>query len=194
MIFLLDIYSETFTIFSGGLSIERDGKSPCITVLQGRSTTVLEMEHPVVDFITICESPWTSGEFYLLKSLALHCTVWLHHAVHARYVMYTGFCGFCYYEHRQTATHFALQILKFIYSFYMETNVIYSFVSSFYVAAAAAAVTHGFFVIIKLILNELWTCSPIYRKNQQHQTMMSTTNTKNNRYARTLCNSRTFTK
>lgn len=57
----LSIYSETFTIFSGGLSTERDGKSPCITVLQGRSTTVLEMEHPVVDFITICESPWSSG-------------------------------------------------------------------------------------------------------------------------------------
>lgn len=54
--------SETFTIFSGGLSTERDGKSQCITVLQGRSTTVLEMEHPVVDFITICESPWSSGK------------------------------------------------------------------------------------------------------------------------------------
>lgn len=59
-------HSETFTIFSGGLSIERDGKSPCITVLQGRSTTVLEMEHPVVDFITICESPWSSGEYTFL--------------------------------------------------------------------------------------------------------------------------------
>lgn len=42
--------------------MERDGKPPCITVMQGRSTTVLEMEHPVVDFITICESPWSSGE------------------------------------------------------------------------------------------------------------------------------------
>uniref|UniRef100_T1GP70 Lethal giant larvae homologue 2 domain-containing protein n=1 Tax=Megaselia scalaris TaxID=36166 RepID=T1GP70_MEGSC len=52
---------ETFTIFSGGLSMEKGGKSPCITVLQGRSTTVLEMEHPVVDFVTLCESPWSSG-------------------------------------------------------------------------------------------------------------------------------------
>ncbi|XP_055681167.1 syntaxin-binding protein 5 isoform X9 [Lutzomyia longipalpis] len=51
---------ETFTIFSGGLSMEKGGKSPCITVLQGKATTVLEMEHPVVDFITICESPWAS--------------------------------------------------------------------------------------------------------------------------------------
>lgn len=67
-------HSETFTIFSGGLSIERDGKSPCITVLQGRSTTVLEMEHPVVDFITICESPWSSGEFYSLYSTLLCST------------------------------------------------------------------------------------------------------------------------
>jgi syntaxin-binding protein 5 len=41
--------------------MERGGKSPCITVLQqGKSTTVLEMEHPVIDFITICESPWIS--------------------------------------------------------------------------------------------------------------------------------------
>lgn len=53
---------ETLTIFSGGLSMERGGKSPCITVMQGKSTTVLEMEHPVVDFVTICESPWSSGE------------------------------------------------------------------------------------------------------------------------------------
>lgn len=53
---------ETFTIFSGGLSMERGGKSPCITVMQGKLTTVLEMEHAVVDFVTICESPWASGE------------------------------------------------------------------------------------------------------------------------------------
>lgn len=53
---------ETYTIFSGGLSIEKGGKSPCITVIMGKSTTVLEMEHPVVDFITICESPWASGK------------------------------------------------------------------------------------------------------------------------------------
>lgn len=42
--------------------MERGGKSPCITVMQGKSTTVLEMEHPVVDFVTICESPWASGK------------------------------------------------------------------------------------------------------------------------------------
>lgn len=42
--------------------MEKGGKSPCITVLQGKSTTVLEMEHPVIDFITICESPWPSGK------------------------------------------------------------------------------------------------------------------------------------
>lgn len=38
--------------------MERGGKSPCITVLLGKSTTVLHMEHPVVDFIVMCESPW----------------------------------------------------------------------------------------------------------------------------------------
>lgn len=49
--------------------MERDGRSPCITVLQGRSTTVLEMEHPVVNFITICESPWSSGMCVFLISI-----------------------------------------------------------------------------------------------------------------------------
>lgn len=42
--------------------MEKGGKSPCITVLKANGTTVLEMEHPVVDFFTICESPWTSGK------------------------------------------------------------------------------------------------------------------------------------
>ncbi|XP_058468131.1 syntaxin-binding protein 5 isoform X2 [Malaya genurostris] len=53
---------EQFTIFSGGLPTEKCcSKSHCITVLvQNKSTTVLEMEHPVVDFITVCESPWSS--------------------------------------------------------------------------------------------------------------------------------------
>ncbi|XP_065088340.1 syntaxin-binding protein 5 isoform X2 [Ochlerotatus camptorhynchus] len=53
---------EQFTIFSGGLPTEKcSSKSHCITVLvQAKSTTVLEMEHPVIDFFTICESPWSS--------------------------------------------------------------------------------------------------------------------------------------
>ncbi|XP_013102649.1 syntaxin-binding protein 5 isoform X1 [Stomoxys calcitrans] len=51
---------ETFTIFSGGMPTEKGAKSNCITVMVGKTTTVLEMEHAVVDFITLCENPWTS--------------------------------------------------------------------------------------------------------------------------------------
>ncbi|KAM7350051.1 syntaxin-binding protein tomosyn isoform 2-T4 [Cochliomyia hominivorax] len=51
---------ETFTIFSGGMPTEKGTKSNCITVMVGKTTTVLEMEHAVVDFITLCENPWTS--------------------------------------------------------------------------------------------------------------------------------------
>ncbi|XP_058063888.1 syntaxin-binding protein 5 isoform X2 [Anopheles bellator] len=53
---------DQFTIFSGGLPTEKcNSKSHCITVMvQGKSTTVLEMEHSVVDFVTMCESPWGS--------------------------------------------------------------------------------------------------------------------------------------
>ncbi|XP_062140717.1 syntaxin-binding protein 5 isoform X3 [Drosophila sulfurigaster albostrigata] len=49
---------ETFTIFSGGMPSEKGSKSNCITVMVGKTTTVLEMEHAVCDFITLCENPW----------------------------------------------------------------------------------------------------------------------------------------
>lgn len=58
---LLSFYSETFTIFSGGMPSEKGSKSNCITVMVGKTTTVLEMEHAVCDFITLCENPWPCG-------------------------------------------------------------------------------------------------------------------------------------
>ena len=48
-------------IFSGGMPYERSGQTPTITVIRGSSTTVLEMEHHVVDFVTICSTPWNNG-------------------------------------------------------------------------------------------------------------------------------------
>ncbi|XP_066589005.1 syntaxin-binding protein 5 isoform X5 [Prorops nasuta] len=51
---------EAYVIFSGGLAYETTGRTPSITVIHGKTTTVLEMEHNVIDFITLCESPWTS--------------------------------------------------------------------------------------------------------------------------------------
>ena len=51
---------EPLLIFSGGLPQERPGRSASITVMHGRNTTVLEMEHNVVDFVTLTERPWAS--------------------------------------------------------------------------------------------------------------------------------------
>ncbi|XP_069961371.1 syntaxin-binding protein 5 isoform X4 [Cherax quadricarinatus] len=51
---------ESFVIFSGGLTNDRAGRTPSITVIQGKTTTVLEMEHNVVDFTTLCETPYAS--------------------------------------------------------------------------------------------------------------------------------------
>ncbi|KAF2366161.1 Lethal giant larvaeue 2 [Trinorchestia longiramus] len=51
---------ESFIIFSGGLANSSAGRTPSITVIHGKTTTVLEMEHNVVDFIALCESPWPS--------------------------------------------------------------------------------------------------------------------------------------
>ncbi|XP_018055713.1 PREDICTED: syntaxin-binding protein 5 isoform X6 [Atta colombica] len=51
---------EAYVIFSGGLAQDTTGRTPSITVIHGKTTTVLEMEHNVVDFITLCDSPWAS--------------------------------------------------------------------------------------------------------------------------------------
>nr|XP_042913181.1 syntaxin-binding protein 5 [Parasteatoda tepidariorum] len=49
---------EVTTVFSGGLPYEEQGKTSSLTIQQGRSTTVLEMDYSIVDFITLCEAPW----------------------------------------------------------------------------------------------------------------------------------------
>lgn len=48
-------------IFSGGLSYDTVGRRPCLTVMHGKSTAVLEMDYPIVDFLTLCETPYPNG-------------------------------------------------------------------------------------------------------------------------------------
>ena len=69
IVFLRDPY----VIFSGGLPQDRPGRSASITVVHGRSITVLEMEHNVVDFVTLCDTPWASGELscHILSKLLI---------------------------------------------------------------------------------------------------------------------------
>lgn len=52
---------EPLIIFSGGMSYDRAGRTPSITVMNGKSTTALEMEHNIVDFVVLCETPWQNG-------------------------------------------------------------------------------------------------------------------------------------
>lgn len=58
---------EPFLIFSGGLPFGKDAvkdkkstATQSLTIIQGKSTTVLEMEHPIVDFVTLNENPYDS--------------------------------------------------------------------------------------------------------------------------------------
>lgn len=52
---------EPFIILSGGLSYDTAGRRPCLTVMHGKSTAVLEMDYPIVDFLTLCETPYPNG-------------------------------------------------------------------------------------------------------------------------------------
>uniref|UniRef100_A0A8C1M4J7 Syntaxin-binding protein 5-like n=1 Tax=Cyprinus carpio TaxID=7962 RepID=A0A8C1M4J7_CYPCA len=49
---------DPFMIFSGGLSYDTVGRRPCLTVMHGKSTAVLEMDYSIVDFLTLCETPY----------------------------------------------------------------------------------------------------------------------------------------
>ena len=54
--------SEPYIIFSGGTpSDPRMTTVPSLTVMKGNNMTVLEMEHEVVDFVTLSSTPWNSG-------------------------------------------------------------------------------------------------------------------------------------
>ncbi|XP_065442876.1 syntaxin-binding protein 5-like isoform X3 [Chrysemys picta bellii] len=50
--------SEPFIIFSGGLSYDKACRRPSLTIMHGKAITVLEMDHPIVDFLTLCETPY----------------------------------------------------------------------------------------------------------------------------------------
>ncbi|XP_015277206.1 PREDICTED: syntaxin-binding protein 5-like [Gekko japonicus] len=50
--------SEPFIIFSGGLSYDKPWRRPSLTIMHGKAITVLEMDHPIVDFLTLCETPY----------------------------------------------------------------------------------------------------------------------------------------
>ncbi|XP_053191355.1 syntaxin-binding protein 5 [Scomber japonicus] len=49
---------DPFMVLSGGLSYDTLGRRACLTVMHGKSTTVLEMDYPIVDFLTLCETPY----------------------------------------------------------------------------------------------------------------------------------------
>ena len=50
-------------IFSGGLSYDKACRRPSLTIMHGKAITVLEMDHPIVDFLTLCETPYPNGKF-----------------------------------------------------------------------------------------------------------------------------------
>ncbi|XP_024142386.1 syntaxin-binding protein 5-like isoform X14 [Oryzias melastigma] len=52
--------SEPFVIFSGGLSYDKAGRRPTLTIMHGKAITVLEMDHPIVEFMVLCETPYNN--------------------------------------------------------------------------------------------------------------------------------------
>ncbi|XP_067265309.1 syntaxin-binding protein 5-like isoform X1 [Chanodichthys erythropterus] len=50
--------SEAFVVFSGGLSYDKAGRRPTLTIMHGKAITVLEMDYPIVDFLVLCDTPY----------------------------------------------------------------------------------------------------------------------------------------
>ncbi|KAL4656611.1 syntaxin-binding protein 5-like isoform X1 [Arapaima gigas] len=51
---------EPFVIFSGGLSYDKASRRPTLTIMHGKAITVLEMDHPIVEFLVLCETPYAN--------------------------------------------------------------------------------------------------------------------------------------
>jgi len=51
---------EPYFVFSGGLPADVTGVTPSITYMQGKTTTLLEMEYCVLDFLVAADSPYPS--------------------------------------------------------------------------------------------------------------------------------------
>lgn len=60
-------------VMSGGLSYDTGCRRACLTVMHGKSTALLEMDYPIVDFLTLCETPYPNGEFELYTMEAYSC-------------------------------------------------------------------------------------------------------------------------
>uniref|UniRef100_A0A673ZEV8 Syntaxin-binding protein 5-like n=1 Tax=Salmo trutta TaxID=8032 RepID=A0A673ZEV8_SALTR len=53
--------SEPYIIFSGGLSYDKvGGRRPTLTIMHGKAVTVLEMDHPIVEFLVLCDTPYSN--------------------------------------------------------------------------------------------------------------------------------------
>lgn len=52
---------EAYHVFSGGLPEDVTGTTPSITIMQGKATTtVLEMENSILDFVLVTDSAYSS--------------------------------------------------------------------------------------------------------------------------------------
>ncbi|XP_064817707.1 syntaxin-binding protein 5-like, partial [Oncorhynchus masou masou] len=53
--------NEPYVIFSGGLSYDKaGGRRPTLTIMHGKAITVLEMDHPIVEFLVLCDTPYSN--------------------------------------------------------------------------------------------------------------------------------------
>ena len=53
-------HGDSYFVFSGGLPSDVTGVTPSITFMQGKNTTLLEMEYCVLDFVVATDSPYLS--------------------------------------------------------------------------------------------------------------------------------------
>ena len=69
------LFREPYVIFSGGMPYDKASRTPSLTVMHAKNTTVLEMEHNVVDFLTLCHTPWNSGQYIQFIFVLNYCVV-----------------------------------------------------------------------------------------------------------------------
>ncbi|KAF3842940.1 hypothetical protein F7725_001789 [Dissostichus mawsoni] len=51
---------RAFCHLLGGLSYDKAGRRPTLTIMHGKAITVLEMDYPIVEFMALCETPYNN--------------------------------------------------------------------------------------------------------------------------------------
>lgn len=95
-------FRDPYLIFSGGMPLEKEHMKHSLTIMNGSSVNILELDYVVVDFIVLCNSVYPYGKMtHLLlisfsSRLSIKCPVCLSASVFSVCIICLSACVVCW--------------------------------------------------------------------------------------------------